>query len=277
MTELLRQSRHVFANGIRLHYLRLGAGQPPLVLLPGITTPAAMWEFVARRLAKHHDVYVIDNRGRGLSQGGQGLGYRLDDYAADTESLIRALGLERPAIVGHSMGARIAARLARRSPASIGKLVLVDPPVSGPGRREYPMPLNFYIDTWREASRGQGYDEMKSNLPWTEEQLELRMEWLPTCDLTAVIESYKSFHEEDMHGDLPSIAAETLLIYAQMGGTVSATDADEIVQVIKNCRKLRIDGAGHMIPWDQLDHFIDAVQAFLVGAPPGSNSMAHET
>jgi N-formylmaleamate deformylase len=272
MTELPRQSRHVFANGIRLHYLRLGAGQPPLVLLPGITTPAAMWEFVARRLAKHHDVYVLDNRGRGLSQGGQGLGYRLDDYAADTESLIRVLGLERPAIVGHSMGARVAARLARRSPTSIGKLVLVDPPVSGPGRREYPMPLNFYIDTWREASRGQGYDQMKSNLPWTEEQLELRMEWLPTCDLTAVIESYKSFHEEDMHGDLPGITAETLLIYAQKGGTVSDTDADEIVQAIRNSRKLRIDGAGHMIPWDQLDHFIDAVQAFLVGAPLGSNS-----
>ncbi|TIW14162.1 MAG: alpha/beta hydrolase [Mesorhizobium sp.] len=258
-----RQSRHVFANGIRLHYVRLGQGRPPLVLLPGITTPAAMWEFVGERLASRNDVYVLDNRGRGLSQGGSGLAYGLDDYAADTAGLIQALGLDRPAVVGHSMGARIAVRLAKRCPAAIGKLVLADPPVSGPGRRPYPMPLKFYIDSWRQVSRGQGYDEMKDGLPWSDEQLELRMEWLPTCDLTGIIESYESFHEEDIHSDLPGLVAETLLIYAEKGGTVSESDADEIVELVKKSRKQRIDGAGHMIPWDQLDRFIDAVQAFL--------------
>lgn len=104
---------------------------------------------------------------------------------------------------------------------------------------------------------------MKDGLPWSDEQLELRMEWLPTCDLTGIIESYESFHEEDIHSDLPGLVAETLLIYAEKGGTVSESDADEIVELVKKSRKQRIDGAGHMIPWDQLDRFIDAVQAFL--------------
>lgn len=261
--KLARQGRHVLTNGIRLHYVRLGRGRPPLVLLPGITSPAVSWEFVGERLAERNDVYVVDNRGRGLSQGGAGLGYRLDDYAADTEGMIRALGLGRPAIVGHSMGARIAARLARRAPDCVGKLVLVDPPVSGPGRRPYPMPLQPYLDSIDAVSRGEGLEQMKKSLPWSEAQLEQRMEWLPTCDRTAVIESHKSFHEEEMHGDLPGIAADTLLLYAEKGDTVREADAEEIVRALKHGRRQRIDGAGHMIPWDRLDAFVAAVHNFL--------------
>jgi N-formylmaleamate deformylase len=259
----LRQGRHVVANGVRLHYVRLGQGRPPLVLLPGITSPAVSWEFVAVRLASRNDVYVLDNRGRGLSQGGPALGYRLDDYAADTEGLIRTLGLDRPAILGHSMGARIAVRLAARSASVIGKLVLVDPPVSGPGRRPYPIPLHFYLESISAVSRGLGLEEMKKSLPWSAEHLELRMEWLPSCDPAAIAESHKSFHEEEIHSDLPKITAQTLLLYAEKGGTVSDADADEIAAAMRNCRKQRIDGAGHMIPWDQLDAFVDAVHGFL--------------
>jgi len=258
-----RQGRHVLTNGIRLHYVRLGQGSAPLVLLPGITSPAVSWEFVGERLADRHDVYVLDNRGRGLSQGGADLGYRLDDYAADTAGLIRALKLARPDIVGHSMGGRIAARLARQSPDCVGKVVMVDPPVSGPGRRAYPPPLQPYLDSIDAVSRGEGLEQMRKTLPWSMEKLEQRMEWLPTCDRTAVIESYKSFHEEDMHGDLPGIAAETLLLYAEKGDTVRESDADEIVRALKRGSKQRIDGAGHMIPFDQLDAFITAVQGFL--------------
>lgn len=260
---IARQGRHVRTNGIRLHYVRLGSGRPPLVLLPGITSPAVSWEFVGERLAERNEVYVVDNRGRGLSQGGAELHYRLDDYAADTEGMIRALGLGRPAIVGHSMGARIAARLARRAPDCVGKLALVDPPVSGPGRRPYPMPLQPYLDSIEAVSRGEGLEQMKKSLPWSEAQLEQRMEWLPTCDRTAVIESHKSFHEEDMHGDLPSIAADTLLLYAEKGDTVREVDAEEIVRALKRGRKQRIDGAGHMIPWDRLDAFVAAVHNFV--------------
>ena len=96
-----------------------------------------------------------------------------------------------------------------------------------------------------------------------DEHLQLRMEWLPTCDVTAIVESHRSFLEEEIHSDLPRISAPVLLIYAQNGGTVSDADANEIVAALPNGRKLRIDRAGHMIPWDQLDAFVDSVQGFL--------------
>jgi N-formylmaleamate deformylase len=264
MTTPPRQGRHVVANGIRLHFVRLGNGRPPLILLPGITSPAVTWEFVAASLAARNDVYVLDNRGRGLSQSGPALGYRLDDYAADTEAFITTLGLDRPAILGHSMGARIAVRLAARAPTVVGKIVLVDPPVSGPGRRPYPIPLNYYLESIQAVSRGTGYEEMKKSLPWSDQHLQLRMEWLPTCDPTAVIESHKSFQEEDIHADLPKIAADTLLMYAENGGTVSEADAEVFVTALRSGHKQRIDGAGHMIPWDQFDLFVRAVHAFLL-------------
>jgi N-formylmaleamate deformylase len=259
----VRQGRHVVTNGIRLHYIRLGKGKPPLVLIPGITSPAISWQFVGERLAEDNDVYILDNRGRGLSQGGPDLRHRLDDYARDTEGLVRGLGLDRPAIVGHSMGGRIAVRLAALAPDCVGKLVLVDPPVSGPGRRPYPLPIDWYLDSIERVSRGEGFEEMKKALPWSEEHLELRMEWLPTCDRTAIIESHKSFHEEEIHSDLPRIRSDTLLIYAEKGGTISESDADELVHALKNGRKQRIDGAGHMIPWDKLDAFVSAVRSFV--------------
>ena len=61
----------------------------------------------------------------------------------------------------------------------------------------------------------------------------------------------------------PKLAAPTLLIYAEKGGTISDAEADEIVRALKQGRKQRIDGAGHMIPWDRLDAFVSAVHEFV--------------
>ena len=135
---------NVFANGIRQHYLRYGGatgareGRDAVVIVPGITSPAVTWGFVGEQFGKHFDTYILDVRGRGLSEAGDALDYSLDAQAADVTAFAQALGLARYAIVGHSMGARIGIRAARGNPAGLTRLVMVDPPVSGPGRRAYP-------------------------------------------------------------------------------------------------------------------------------------------
>lgn len=53
---------HVHANDIRQHYLRYGGHGPALILVPGITSPAITWGFVAERLGEKYDVYVLDVR-----------------------------------------------------------------------------------------------------------------------------------------------------------------------------------------------------------------------
>lgn len=67
---VIRRGAHCMANGIRLHYLEFHSGpdQTPILLLPGITSPAMTWSFVAERLATTHRVFALDIRGRGLSE-----------------------------------------------------------------------------------------------------------------------------------------------------------------------------------------------------------------
>ncbi|MFH0298462.1 alpha/beta fold hydrolase, partial [Bradyrhizobium sp. 31Argb] len=89
---------HVRANGIRQHYLRFGGSGPAIVIVPGISTTAAQWAFIAERLCSGHDVFVLDVRGRGLSESGPHLNYSLDACASDLIGFAEALGL----VVHHS-------------------------------------------------------------------------------------------------------------------------------------------------------------------------------
>jgi len=254
---------HVHANGIRQHYLRYGGYGRPLLLIPGITSPAITWGFVAERLAEHLDVYTLDVRGRGLSESGNHLDYDLDAYARDAEDFIAALALENCVVLGHSMGARIAVRLARTAPSSLGRAILVDPPVSGPGRRRYPAKLDWYVDSIRLSLRGMGVDEMREFCPtWSEEQLRLRAEWLHTCNEIAVRETFERFHTEDMHSDLPLVSCPALLVAATRGDVIKPEDEAEILALCPGLSAVRVPEAGHMIPWDNLEGFLEAVVPF---------------
>ena len=258
--------RHITADGIRLHYIEYSGEGPDIVLIPGITSPAITWGFVGERLCAFSRVIILDNRGRGLSSGGPELGYGLTDYAADTSALITQLGLVKPVVLGHSMGGRIALRLAADHPGLVGQAIVADPPVTGPGRRSYPIPVEWYLDGIDAASRGEELDTTSPLVRnWTREQLALRAEWLPTCDKTAVARSHQSFHTEDIHSLLPAIRCPVHLIYAERGNTVSDDDAAEIRDLTENCTVTKIDGVGHMIPWDDLDGFVSAVQGCFSG------------
>src|SRR5262245_35167136 len=122
---------HVHANGIRQHYFHYGGAGPELILIPGITSPGATWAFVAEELGRSHDVYVLDVRGRGLSEAGPNLDYGIDACADDIAAGADSLGLKAPIALGHSMGARHVIRAVARG-ASFQRVLLIDPPVSGP-------------------------------------------------------------------------------------------------------------------------------------------------
>lgn len=264
MTSLL-YGANVAANGIRQHYLRYGGKGPALVVVPGITSPAITWGFVADALADSFDIHILDVRGRGLSETRDDLAYDLDSYADDLLGFVDALGLKRFHLLGHSMGARIAIRAARRGLPGLDRLVLADPPVTGPGRRSYPTPLSWYVDSIRLMRAGGGPELLRSFSPtWTDEQLRLRAEWLHTCDERAIVETYRGFHEEDIHGDLPHLKQATLLLTAGRGGVITDADIAEIRAIAPAIRIATVPDAGHMIPWDDLSGFVAAVGSFLL-------------
>lgn len=261
---------HVHANGIRQHYLRYGgndgarAARDPIVLIPGITSPAVTWGFVAERLGKHFDTYVLDVRGRGLSSSGPGLDYGLDAQAADVLAFTQALGLSRYSLLGHSMGARIAVRAARSQPEGLARLVAIDPPVSGPGRRAYPAKLPWYVDSIRQATLGMDAEAMRAFCPtWTDAQLRLRAQWLHTCFEPAIVQSFEDFGRDDIHADLPRIKAPMLLMTAERGDVVNDADVAEWQGLAPQTQHVRVAGAGHMIPWDNEAGFHAALGEFL--------------
>lgn len=258
---------NVHANGIRLHYLRYGQRRPdrdPVIILPGITSPAVTWGFVGEQFGQEFETYILDIRGRGLSQQGPSLDYSLDAQAADLVALAAALQLSRFSVVGHSMGARIVIRAARAGLPGLARMVLVDPPVSGPGRRAYPANLAWYVDSIQLADRGCDAEAMRAFCPtWTDDQLRLRAEWLHTCDARAVRESFQGFHTDDIHADLPFLSVPARLIVAGRGDVIRDQDVDELQTLAPALTVARVAAAGHMIPWDDEDGFYAAFGDFL--------------
>lgn len=261
---------NVAANGIRQHVLRYGgsegarASRDAIILVPGITSPAITWGFVGERLGRHFDTYILDVRGRGLSSASDTLDYSLQAQTDDVLALAQALGLQRYALVGHSMGGRIVARAAATVPTGLSRVVIIDPPVSGPGRRPYPANYAWYGDSIAMAAAGCDREAMRKFCPtWTDAQLDLRAEWLHTCDPRAIKASFDDFHTDDIHACLPAIRVPALLMTAARGDVVLPEDVAEIERLLPGVAHHRVPDAGHMIPWDNEEGFYAGFGQFL--------------
>jgi len=104
-----------------------GAGRPALVLMHGLTRNSADFTKLADRLAGRFRLVVPDQRGRGRSdRDSDAAHYALPVLCADTLGLIARLGLDRPVLIGTSMGGLMAMGMAAANPAAFRGLVLND-------------------------------------------------------------------------------------------------------------------------------------------------------
>ena len=127
--------RHVVIDGTRIHYLEWGApGHPVIVFLHGGGLNAHTWDRVCAALRDTHRCIAIDLRGHGESEWSPTLDYSVGVHARDLLGLIGRLELERPIVVGHSLGGFAALELATWCTTSLAGLVVVDvTPFSGEG------------------------------------------------------------------------------------------------------------------------------------------------
>jgi pimeloyl-ACP methyl ester carboxylesterase len=118
----------VGAGGIRLA-VRVHAAPsraaPGLLLHHGLASSQRIWDLMLPRLSRRFRVVTYDARGHGLSAKPSS-GYGFDPIVADARAVIRAAGLRRPVVVGHSWGATVALELAARHPRTVSGAVLVD-------------------------------------------------------------------------------------------------------------------------------------------------------
>lgn len=250
-------------NGISTHYLRTGWNKPPLVLLHGLTASGACWLPLARQLEADYDVIMPDARGHGNSSAPH-KGYSYDTLASDVLSLIDALGLAKPVLLGHSMGGMTAAVAASLQPQKLRGLVLADPTFLTPQRQREVYESDVAAQHRRILARSK--EDFLAELrirhkhrspEFIERFAEARFQTsLHAFDiLTPLNPDYKELFR--------SLGLPSLLVIGDVGAVVSPPAAAELAQLNQRLEVVQIADAGHGVPYDQPERFSAAVKSFL--------------
>lgn len=116
---------------VDLAYYTRGSGDP-LVMIMGFRGTMAIWDpALLNALEKNFKLILFDSRGVGLSSDTQEDHTTIDQMAADTANLIKALGYKKAHVLGWSMGSRIAIEMALKHPDVVGNLILCSPNPGG--------------------------------------------------------------------------------------------------------------------------------------------------
>lgn len=190
----MRVVRHargrVRGDGVDLAYGFWPGRGAPIVALHALTASYMTFGGIAERLAGRRPLFALDLRGRGDSDKPPGP-YGMAQHAADCAAAMRAFGLGRSVVIGHSMGAYLATELAAAHPDLVAGLVLLDgghPPELPPGldsdtlldqilgpvvdrlHRDFSS-LDDYLDTWRALPTFTHVSGGSAWGPWTEAYL----------------------------------------------------------------------------------------------------------
>ena len=125
------QGKFAEVNGVRLHYLVAGKGDP-VVLLHGYAQTSHMWLPLISKLADRHTVIAPDLRGFGQSSAPAD-GYTKAAMAQDIHALVKSLKYDRIRLVGHDIGLMVAYAYAAQYPNEVDRLVLMEAFLPGVG------------------------------------------------------------------------------------------------------------------------------------------------
>ncbi|HET8631664.1 MAG TPA: alpha/beta hydrolase [Thermomicrobiales bacterium] len=268
-------------GGIPIHYYRMGrAGGPPVVLLHGFSDAGPCWLRLARDLAPDYDVVMLDAAGHGRS-GGPEHGFR-ERAVSDVLTAIDQLGLEHPALVGHSMGAATAAGVAAEASDRLRGVALEDPPwrdgpppaPTAPAASGSRAPLRSpeWV-AWMRSLKAMSPEERHAlasteRANWDEVD---RVHWADAKANfnLAVIEQPLDFGRPPWREIVARIRCPVLLITAdpERGAIVTPEAAAEAAQLLANGRVAHIPGAGHNIRREQYEPYRAAVLGFLADLP----------
>jgi pimeloyl-ACP methyl ester carboxylesterase len=125
------QDKFAEVNGVKLHYLIAGKGDP-VVLLHGFAESSHMWLPLISKLADRHTVIAPDLRGFGQSSTPAD-GYTKAAMARDIHALLQSLKYDRIRLVGHDIGLMVAYAYAAQYPAEVDRIVLMEAFLPGVG------------------------------------------------------------------------------------------------------------------------------------------------
>lgn len=246
----------------------IGSG-PPLLVLHGLFGSGSNWRGIARQLAPTCTVHCVDLRNHGASPWADSM-----DYAAmadDVLLLMERLGLERPAVLGHSMGGKTAMALALRHPQRVGRLIVVDiAPVA------YADTLTPFAEAMRgadvvaAATRAEVRARLRQAVPdpavvpflmhnlvlqndhfdWRLNLLGISASMVPLCGFPGELLGARFEHP-------------VAVIAGANSAYVSASDGAEFRPMFPQVELRVVEGAGHWVHADRPDAFIACVRSAL--------------
>jgi len=257
--------------GLRLHYVDWGGHGPPLLLLHGLQDCARMWDFFAPKMTPHCRVLGLDHRGHGDSQWTPDHHYSLMDYVAEVGEVVDALGLQEPAILGHSAGGKNAFIYAAQETARLTKLVIVDmdPDAYNPGSRQMFSRYTVEGDEWESLDAVVERLRLReSHAP--EETLRHHAEVL-TNGLPGGRRIWKrdrgvvdNYERPDAWHYLPKVRVPTLIIRGAESSLLTHDVAVRMQRAIPDCRLVELPTGGHWAHEEDPEVFELAVKEFLL-------------
>lgn len=235
---------------MKLNYKKQGSGQP-IIILHGLFGMLDNWQSIANQLAENHEVWLVDQRNHGRSPHADEHTYNL--MAADLQELITDHHIEKPLLVGHSMGGKTVMWFAQKYPDIARALVVVDM-----GIREYPIHHDGIIDALHSlkveeiSSRNEADEQLAKHissfgirqflLKNLHRKKEGGFEWkfnLPVLEAAM----------EDIVHALPDGNVDTPALFIAGGASnyITAADVPEIMAQFTNAEVEVIPDAGHWV------------------------------
>lgn len=252
-------------NGLRMAYVEQGSRDGiAVVMLHGYSDTHRSFDLVRPLLPRAWRVIAVSQRGHGHSDKPQS-DYAMADFAADVPAFLDALGIERAVLVGHSMGAAVALRVAAEWPERVAGLALLSgfadfsgnagakelfELVAGFGEQIDPVFVRSFQASTIAAPMSQGFIEFVSN-----ESLR--------CPVRAWKGAAQAMAACDPLADAARVRAPSMLIWGDKDDFVPRADQHALRRVLPAARLIALNGAGHAPHWERTADTAACLRAFI--------------
>lgn len=261
------------ASSVPLHYESRGADGVPVVMLHGLLGSARNWRFVSAQLAKSCRTYALDLRNHGESPHTPP--FTLDDLVVDVEAWLEEhlRGLAVPAtLLGHSLGGKVAMKLACKRPDLVGRLVIVDISTEAAPRRwgaVFAAMLGIDLASLKDRKEAEDYLEAHGIGDWAMRKFlasNLSVDEAGRWTWKIGVESLEASAENivvrvlepEAHFDGP-----VLLVRGGLSPYAPLADVPAMQGHFPSLHVETIPGAGHNVHVDSPHRFLEAVMGFI--------------
>ena len=271
------------ADGVRIHYVEAGRGEPVL-LIHGLNDSTFSFRYIIPELAQQYRVVALDLKGFGYSERPAGGDYSLTAQATLVGQVMRLLGMEQAAVVGHSMGGAVAMRLALREPQLVSQLVLVNSATDrqmrrgarlGPYLRPL-LPLAALVYNRRRVRRFVRRSMLHDPAHLTPEMLEGYLRLSRMKGHLRASGALLAHRGRDEPLTLERIGQETLILWGEHDRLLPLSQGEELAGRIPNATLVLVPSSAHMPLEEQPEFCNRALLEFLRSPQPATVPVAAE-